>query len=481
MFSNGKAITEIVDGVSKLEKPDTKLNNETVIKIDNIFSRIGTGKEAVEDITGLILQSVMGISSLDLVLKNKEQALEIVTNDISRITENIGITSQTTVNSSEEVKQAHGELTEAISRLSENTNEILNETEKSDSQLEDIKRFSEIAIAQSEGMKSDMIDLLKVVNHIKEVIDSINAISEQTNLLALNASIEASRAGESGRGFAVVAQEIRKLADETKGLTNNMGTFISSIGDASNKSTQSVESTVESLEKLNSSLSLVADTSKKNKESINRITEDVTTIAASSQEINASLDEITESINSCDRDIEVLNNSGHVLRETSKSINDVIKPLGEIENNLDKAATRIGGIVKDPYYRLNNKMFITQMNSAITAHRGWLSNLNIILTSGNLIPLQVNDKKCAFGHFYHSIKPFNREVEEIWNRVDNKHSKFHGYGEEVINLVKNGNLSESTRKYKEAEKLSMELIGDFEEIIKITEKLESQGISVFEK
>jgi methyl-accepting chemotaxis protein len=61
---------------------------------------------------------------------------------------------------------------------------------------------------------------------IEKAVKLINAISDQTNLLALNAAIEAARAGEAGRGFAVVAGEVRKLAENVKTATSEIGASI---------------------------------------------------------------------------------------------------------------------------------------------------------------------------------------------------------------------------------------------------------------
>lgn len=77
---------------------------------------------------------------------------------------------------------------------------------------------------------------------IEATSQKINDIADQTNLLSLNAAIEAARAGDAGRGFAVVAEEIRSLAEETNGLTNEIGTIIQELLEKTADATRNMES-----------------------------------------------------------------------------------------------------------------------------------------------------------------------------------------------------------------------------------------------
>jgi methyl-accepting chemotaxis protein len=95
--------------------------------------------------------------------------------------------------------------------------------------IEEISR----SVAAASAVAGQAVETTKAV---KLAIDSLGASSDaigglvgligevaaQTNLLALNATIEAARAGSSGKGFAVVAAEVKALALQTAGASEDI-------------------------------------------------------------------------------------------------------------------------------------------------------------------------------------------------------------------------------------------------------------------
>lgn len=167
-----------------------------------------------------------------------------VTGSVSTVkdtSDNLNETADINAAMASDVNQASSEANRNVQTVASAAEELSASINEIRAQVDRSLEISGSAVSQAEHTNQLVEGLAVSAAKIGEVLGLISDIAEQTNLLALNATIEAARAGDAGKGFAVVASEVKNLANQTGKATDEIGSQITGIQDATKQSVDAIK------------------------------------------------------------------------------------------------------------------------------------------------------------------------------------------------------------------------------------------------
>ena len=475
----------VYDAINEAEESVTKAPLSEDIQPDEGFVKenlqgLVANEVRLSDTSKSLMDTTSRLSSFDVGMTYISGQLMDYARSLSEVSDsNLAIVEETTASLNMVDENAKATST-MLGRLNDDAKLLATQTEESQHLLDDAKKLKDELVADMKTMAEEMSQLMHLVGEVNEIVDKVQSIAGQTNLLALNASIEAARAGELGKGFAVVADEVRKLADDTNEQLVDMRQFVNQMNKATEESRASLEKSVASGDRMGDMIDGATASVQMNTTRLGTIVEDVQEMNTSVGEIRDAIHEINAAMDSSTQDAEQLAGMTANIRDDAEKSVDYARQLAEIDDDLSAIVENMYEGLEKSRRAPKNEEIIDILTKAKAAHANWLTLLKQIVDEGAEQPIQVNPKKCVFGHYYYALAIKHPKLSEQWNRIGTMHSTFHTLGKTVLERL-NQDAESRQALYEEAVAVSKQLMDAIDAVICGLEMMSSSDEAVFEK
>jgi methyl-accepting chemotaxis protein len=259
-----------------------------------------TAKDAIHDtvdsmneMTGELAQMIQNLNSGVDTLSTASGELNQISDQMSKGAETSVSKVNTVASASEEMSVNMDSVAAAMEQASTNVEIVASGTSQMKDSIERVaensnhtQEITSRAVEKARQTSERVKKLGKAAEEINKVTETINNISSQTNLLALNATIEAARAGEAGKGFAVVATEIKALAGQTAGATQDIAKNIKEIQDQINGAVTQIQDISTIIHEINNFVTEAASAIEIQSITTNEIAENIGQVSQGIQEVN---------------------------------------------------------------------------------------------------------------------------------------------------------------------------------------------------
>ncbi|MBZ9633751.1 methyl-accepting chemotaxis protein [Clostridium sp. FP1] len=449
-------------------------------KLFKTFDKLLVSEERMSKSSKKMINITSSLSNFDVEMAHSSYKLIRFANDMSVISEsNLSVVEEITANMSE-VNETIINTTDTMNRLHKSSKDLVQKNDESIFQLNEVNLLKEDVIKDATIMSEQIKMLVNMATKVNEIVGGVESIADQTNLLALNAAIEAARAGEAGRGFAVVADEIRKLADNTKTNLKDMRNFVDNIQKAAIGGQESMNNTIDSTNNMNLKLDAISHTIKENVSMLKTTIKDVDKITESLGDISGAAEQINQAMDESTKDVEKLNDMTQVIHADAIQSKESAKQISKIDEELSDIVREMLSSLNGGKNAITNEELLINLSKAKEAHNSWIKKLKRIVDEMKTYPIQTNSKKCAFGHFYHSINLTHSDIAKEWTAIDKVHNELHSMGTKVIDAINSNNSIQANSFYLQTEKLSKEIFVLIDNVIKAIERKSQLKIEILE-
>jgi methyl-accepting chemotaxis protein len=230
--------------------------------------------------------------------------------------------------SSDELAATTTQQSAAVTEASATTEELARASAAIADTVDDVAAQTSATRDNLEMAKTDIqtssdrtLALAGRVQDIGGLVNLINDIADQTNLLALNAAIEAARAGEEGRGFAVVAEEVRRLAERSKGSASDIAIIVDGVREETNATVMAME---KGAKRMQAGLVL-----------LERVTDAAGQVRLTTQQQRSATSQVVETM-------EQLTDASRQVSATAQQIAAAAGSLADLAGNLEASAVTSG-------------------------------------------------------------------------------------------------------------------------------------------
>lgn len=336
---------ETSDSVAKFSQQVREISNQIDISADQ------GNKMAVQAST-----AAMEISDHITSIASAAEEVSYQINDVNKNSLDVSTEIKASNKNISDASTNIGSVAAAAEQMSFSVNTVATAMEQMYASQSEITKSSSRCAAITSGASKETLRTREVVNklgvaasQIGDIIDLITGIASKTNLLALNAAIEAAGAGEAGKGFAVVANEVKELAKQTAGATQDIRKKIKGMQKNAGEAIDAIEVITKVITEVDTIMGAIASSVEEQTATTNEVSRNVSESAVSA-------DSVAKNINLAAENTE----------EVAESMRHVTDLEMGVSDNLEQTAMAVEEIAKDVTLSSQRARMVSENSEALS-------------------------------------------------------------------------------------------------------------------